>query len=245
MISNRWNRWASCGPRREHVGQVGHVADQVGAQHAAPLPTPYCTSPVFPHNHPAIGSPARAIDYRGPGQPWHRLQMERPWHPRVSMHRRSIRLRGYDYSRPGAYFVTICANTHLFGRVRAGEMVVSEFGAIARDCWTSIPDHFSHVRLDAFVVMPDHVHGILMLRDYPSRTSAIGRIRAGSLGTIVRSFKSVVAARINLLRGARVGGIWQRNFFDEIIRTEADLDRARQYIKDNPARWDPRRSPRP
>ena len=171
--------------------------------------------------------------------------MERPWHPRVSMHRRSIRLRGYDYSRPGAYFITVCANTHLFGRVRAGEMILSGLGEIARDCWTTIPDHFPHVRIDAFVVMPDHIHGILVFGDYASRMPAVGRISAGSLGTIIRSFKSAVASRINLLRDVRFGGIWQRNYFDEIIRTEVDLDRARQYIRDNPARWHRRRSPRP
>src|SRR2546428_2377211 len=80
--------------------------------------------------------------------------MERPWHPRVSMHRRSLRWRGHDYSSPGAYFVTICASSHLFGRVRTGEMLLSRFGEIARQCWVSIPNHFLHVRIDAFVVMP-------------------------------------------------------------------------------------------
>jgi REP element-mobilizing transposase RayT len=107
---------------------------------------------------------------------------------------------------------------------------------------TNTPDHFPHARIDAFVVMPDHLHGILVLRDYASRIPAVGRIRPGSLGTIVRSFKSVVASRINLLREVRFEGIWQRNYFDEIITTEADLDRARQYIRDNPARWDRRRT---
>jgi putative transposase len=163
--------------------------------------------------------------------------MESGWHPRVTMHRRSIRLRGYDYSRPGAYFVTICATTHLFGRVRSGEMILSRFGDIARECWTHIPDHFLHVRTDAFVVMPDHVHGILLLRDHERRISAVGCIRAGSLGAIVRSFKSVVAARVKQLRGGGVGAIWQRNYFDRIIRTAADLDRVRRYIMNNPARW--------
>ena len=183
----------------------------------------------------------REIDYRAPAAPSHHVPMERPWRPRVSMHRRSIRLRGYDYSRPGAYFITICATTHLFGRVRAGETVQSRFGEIACECWKSIPDHFPHVRIDTFVVMPDHVHGILFLSDDDSRLSAVGRISAGSLGTVVRSFKSVVAARVNQLRGARFGGIWQRNFFDQIIRSDADLARARQYIRDNPGRWDRRR----
>ena len=169
-------------------------------------------------------------------------RMERPWHPRVTMHRRSIRLRGHDYGGPGVYLVTVCASSHLFGRVRTSELIVSRLGEIARECWTSIPNHFPHVRIDAFVVMPDHIHGILFLGSRHSHTRAIGRIRPGSLGAVVRSFKSAVAARINALRGARVGGVWQRNYFDQIIRNRADLTRVRRYIFDNPARWDRNRT---
>ncbi len=157
------------------------------------------------------------------------------------MHRRSLRLRGYDYSRPGAYFVTICASSHVFGRVRAGQVILSRCGEIARECWASIPHHFPHVRTDASVVMPDHVHGILLLGDREPRISAIGRISPGSLGTVVRSFKSAVASRINAF-GVRIGGIWQRNYFDRIISTPDDLDSARRYIRDNPARWERNRT---
>ncbi len=106
----------------------------------------------------------------------HRIPMNGPWHPRVSMHRRSIRLRGRDYSAPGTYLVTICACSHLFGRVQTGEMILTRFGKIAGECWTDLANHFSHVHLDAFVVMPDHVHGILVLRRRSARPSAIGRI---------------------------------------------------------------------
>ena len=172
----------------------------------------------------------------------HRVPMDGPWHPRVSMHRRSIRLRGHDYSSPGAYFVTICASSHLFGRVRTGEMILSRFGKIALECWMGIPNHSPHVRIDAFVAMPDHVHGIVFLGDFCPRTHAIGRISPGSLGVVVRSFKSAVASRINALRGARVGGIWQRNYFDRIIRSHDDLDRVRRYIRDNPAQWERNRT---
>ncbi len=174
-------------------------------------------------------------------EPQH-VQMERPWHPRVSMHRRSLRLRGHDYSSPGAYFVTICASSHLFGRVRTADMILSRFGEIARQCWTSIPNHFPHVRIDAFVVMPDHVHGILLLGARYPRTCAIGRISPGSLDAVVRSFKSAVASRINALRGAGVGGIWQRNYFDQVVRNLDDLNRVRRYIRENPARWQRNRS---
>ena len=163
--------------------------------------------------------------------------MGRPWHPRVSTHRQSTRLRGHDYSGPGAYFITICALSHLFGRVRTGEVFLSPFGEIAHECWAEIPDHFPHVRLDAFVVMPDHLHGILILADRALRTRAIGKISPGSLGAVVRSFKSAVTARINSLGDVRREGIWQRNYFDQIIRGRADLDRVRWYVADNPSRW--------
>ena len=165
------------------------------------------------------------------------VTMDRAWHPRVSMHRRSMRLRGYDYTRPGAYFVTICALTHLFGRIRGEQMVLSPLGAIARACWEDIPNHFEYVRVDAYVVMPDHVHGILILRDYRNRVPAIGHVGPGSLGAVVRSFKSAVAARVHAVRGARDHAVWQRNYFDRIIRDKTDLDQVRRYIRENPARW--------
>jgi len=85
--------------------------------------------------------------------------------------------------------------------------------------------------------MPDHVHGILFIADRRLRRQAVGQISPGSLGAIVRSFKAAVASRINCLRGARVGGVWQRNYFDQIIRNRRDWNRIRQYIRDNPARW--------
>ena len=159
------------------------------------------------------------------------------WHPRVSRHRRSIRLRGHDYGSPGAYFVTVCARTNLFGRVHGGAVIPSRYGELTSQCWTEIPRHFPHVRIDAFVVMPDHIHGILFLLRRASSATAVGRISPGSLGAVIRSFKSAVAFRINALRGARVGGIWQRNYYDAILRTHDDLERVRAYIRNNPARW--------
>jgi len=200
----------------------------VGAQHAAPLRHSVHRSP-RENGYPCM-----------PTEP-HPVPMNGQWHPRVSMHRQSIRLHRRDYSAPGTYHVTICACSHLFGRVRTGEMILTRFGKTAAECWTDLPNHFSHVRLDAFVVMPDHLHGILVLGRRSARPSAIGRIGAGSLGAVVRSFKSAVTARINSERGARPGGIWQRNYFDQIIRSRADLDRVRRYIRDNPVRWDRKR----
>jgi putative transposase len=159
------------------------------------------------------------------------------WHPRVTMHRRSIRLRGHDYGSPGAYFVTVCARTHLFGRVHAREVIPSDYGEITANCWREIPSHFPHVRIDVFLVMPDHVHGILFLLKRESSATAVGRLTPGSLGAVIRSFKSAVAFRINSVRGARAGAMWQRNYFDEIIYNRDELERVRSYIRNNPARW--------
>ena len=170
--------------------------------------------------------------------------MDTPWHPRVSMQRRSTRLRTRDYSGPGIYFITICALSHLFGRVRNGGMVLSPFGEIARECWANLPNHFPHVHADEFVVMPDHVHGILFFDPRPARAHAIRRISPGSLGAVVRSFKSAVAARINSIGRRRMSGIWQRNYFDRIIRSRADLDCVRRYVRDNPMRWELNRATR-
>jgi putative transposase len=200
----------------------------VGAQHAAPLPEPHAA-------RKWLGS--QGIGYSRSRRAATIVTMDRAWHPRVSMHRRSMRLPGYDYTRPGAYFVTICALTHLFGRIRGEQMVLSPLGAIARECWEDIPNHFEYVRVDAYVVMPDHLHGILILRDYRNRVPAIGHVGPGSLGAVVRSFKSAVAARVHGVRGTRDHAVWQRNYFDRIIRDKTDLDRVRRYIRENPARW--------
>ncbi len=175
-------------------------------------------------------------------------------------HRRSIRLKGYDYTQPGAYFVTICTHNRepLFGRVVDGEMVLNAFGEIVWACWGEIPDHFPHVELDAFVVMPNHVHGIIWIVDHPGATHAqnvgathaqnVGATHAlplqgprgpvsGSLGAIVGSFKSAVTRRINELRGTPGARVWQRNYYEHIIRNERALNAIRRYIVENPLRW--------
>src|SRR5207237_9344980 len=164
---------------------------------------------------------------------WHRLEDAFS----IGPGRRSIRLRGYDYRRAGAYFITIRATHHLFGCVQNGLMILNDYGRIASECWHSIPDHFAAVSLDAFVVMPDHVHGILLLKGVPNTRAAGGRITAGSLGTIVRSFKSAVTCKINDARGTIGAKVWQRNYYEHVARQSDDLDQIRLYIASNPNRW--------
>jgi len=165
--------------------------------------------------------------------------------------RRSIRLKEYDYGSPGAYFVTVCARrgTCPFGRTVGGRMHLSTWGEIVRQCWTAIPEHFPHTRLDAFCVMPNHLHGITWIvrarRAVPLRDGSVagrqrefGRPVPGSLPTIVRSFKAAMSRRANRLAGA--GGVfaWQRNYWEHVIRDEESLLRIRRYIAGNPLRWD-------
>jgi putative transposase len=167
-------------------------------------------------------------------------------------HRRSIRLRGYNYAQAGAYFVTVCTQNRdcLFGEVMNGEVRLNSFGRIVAECWNAISKHFPNVELDESVVMPNHVHGILVIVDtrvgaqhaapLQRRVDRGGRVNVtpGSLGAIIRSFKSAVTKCINELPNTLISNPWQRNYYEHIIRNERDLERIRQYILDNPADWD-------
>lgn len=155
-------------------------------------------------------------------------------------HRRSIRLRGFDYTQEGAYFVTVCTQNRicLFGEVVGEEMRLNETGVLVQTVWNGLPDHYSHVELDAFVIMPNHVHGVVVLARAgfkPPRTTA-PTTRHG-LPEIVRAFKTFSARRINAMRATPGTSVWQRNYYEHIIRDDAAFDRIRQYIIENPARW--------
>ena len=168
-------------------------------------------------------------------------------------HRRSIRLRGYDYTSGGAYFVTAVTHTRecLFGRIADDELSLNEYGEIALECWLNIPTHCPQADLDAFIVMPNHIHGILVLVDDTAKFSdtlaqeRFGKPVAGSLPTIVRLYKAGVTRRINEMRDGAGMPIWQRNYYEHIIRDDEALNRIRAYIVSNPARWGQIRSNNP
>ena len=163
--------------------------------------------------------------------------------------RRLVRLQGYDYAGLGSYFVTICTQNRgcLFGDIANGEMRLNGFGRTAKASWEEIPAHFPGVEVDTFAVMPNHVHGIIVIaRPTPNPTPRATRAsplrgaagpRRRSIGAIVGSYKSAVSKRINRSRGTAGTPVWQRNYYEHIIRDDADLNRIRQYIWDNPARW--------
>ncbi len=164
----------------------------------------------------------------------------------------SARRPGWDYASPGAYFVTICTHNRqpFFGHIAGGEMRLSPIGETARRFWQEIPGHTAaRVSVDVFVVMPNHVHGIVVIHDDPvavetlqcnvstatdNPMSAISP-RAGSLGAIVRSYKSAVT------RWCRQNGhpefAWQSRFHDHIIRNQREYKRIAAYIIRNPAQW--------
>ncbi len=166
-------------------------------------------------------------------------------------HRRSIRLKGYDYSQAGAYFLTICTYDRacLLGEIIECEMRPNEFGSVVHDYWYELSSHFPHVELDAFVLMPNHVHGIIVIIDTVNTVGAQhaaaplrrgitpNNVVPGSLGAIVRSFKSAVTKRINEMRQTFSVPVWQRNYYEHIIRNEHDRNCIREYILYNPLRW--------
>jgi len=166
--------------------------------------------------------------------------------------RRSIRLKGFDYTRPGAYFVTLCTHNRqcLFGDfvIVDGEVQLNERGGIVTACWNNIPHHFSNITIDAFIVMPNHVHGIIIINDAAvgakhSLNSANASplpptgTQPGSLAAIVQNYKSVSTRKINAVRSAPGHPVWQRNYYEHIIRTDSDLARIRRYIANNPLQW--------
>ena len=158
-------------------------------------------------------------------------------------HRRSVRLRGHDYAAPATYLVTVCTHersplfgTHVNGRVR-----LTDAGAVVCRCWQTIPDHFPGVSLDVWIVMPDHVHGIVRVgrrgdacvapTAIPTLTGVPRGPRPQSLAAIVGSFKSAVTRCLHQ-SGATAGGpVWQRGYYEQIIRDVDGLDRARDYIR--------------
>ena len=155
----------------------------------------------------------------------------------VGGNRKSIRLKGYDYSQPGYYFITICVHggRPLLGRIVGSGLIASPAGLMAKSTWFGLPERFPAARNDSFILMPNHCHGILVLEPQESAN-------ATTLGSVIGAFKSVTTnlychgvAEQNWPRFD--GRLWQRNYFERIIRNEQELNEIRRYIYENPARW--------
>jgi putative transposase len=160
-------------------------------------------------------------------------------------HRRSIRLKGYDYSEAGAYFVTIVTLGRVasFGEVVNGEMRLNRNGEVVQKWWDNIPQHFQNVETGVFVIMPNHVHGIIIIGEKRRGTVPVPQgggtppLREPTLGQIVAYFKYKSTKEINALNNGPVMKLWQRNFYEHIIRNQHDLEQTWLYIESNPAQW--------
>ena len=198
-----------------------------------------------------------------------------PYDPKIH-HRKSIRLKGYDYSQDGLYFVTICCENKVcrFGNIKDGEMYLNEYGKIAYTQWLKLGERFTNCELDDFQIMPNHMHGIIVLNNPVTQTRLVSKNaenntagatlavapndenneiieteRAGAspaptgatLGNIIGAYKSIVAnecLKIYKSKNARMGKLWQRNYYEIIIRNQHSYQRISEYIINNPAKWD-------
>jgi REP element-mobilizing transposase RayT len=159
-------------------------------------------------------------------------------------HRGSIRLKGYDYSSAGAYFVTVCVRNrkHALGSVRNGRVDLSPNGLIVLQAWQYLPQRFPRVTLDAFVVMPDHIHGIIILSGDPPSDNRRDHTRArgtqpGSLPAIMQRLKSLSTQLINKANNTPGQRFWQEDYYEHIVRSDDEMERIRRYIVTNPTRW--------
>ncbi|MBA3874149.1 MAG: transposase [Anaerolineae bacterium] len=154
--------------------------------------------------------------------------------------RRSPRLQSYDYSQEGAYFVTICTHHRepLFGKIQSGELSLSAMGNAAFEDWQKIPSHYPSVELDGFVVMPNHIHGIIFLVGEGFIPPAVATPpKSIYLSQVIAGYKAGVTRQINRIN-SYTSSIWQRSFHDHIIRSEPELNHIRHYVANNPSLWE-------
>lgn len=166
--------------------------------------------------------------------------------------RKSIRLNGYDYASEGLYFLTLCCymNQHLFGKVIKGQMQLNNAGKVAYALWLEIPKHFPEVKLHDFVVMPNHIHGIIEIVNGDSKVDSMklveqhsiavkqkGLLRSPSrtIGSIVRGYKIGVTKWFR--QNSFVEVVWLRNYYEHIIRDDEAYNNISQYIRNNPRKW--------
>jgi REP element-mobilizing transposase RayT len=175
--------------------------------------------------------------------------INKPKYDAIIHHRRSIRLPHYDYAQPRGYFIALCTQNRacLFGDIIKGKMVLNDAGIMVEKCWNEIPQHFANVILDEHAIMPNHFHGIIIIvgagLSRPilnnGREGNEGREdRAPTVGNIVAYFKYQSTKHINIIHNGGFQKLWQRNYYERVIRGEKELFEMRQYIINNPANWE-------
>ena len=154
-------------------------------------------------------------------------------------HRRSIRLKGYDYSQSGGYFVTLCTRNRecLFGEIVDEHIKLSDLGRIVAKCWQWLAEQYPYVQLDEWIVMPNHFHGIILITNERRGGSRTAPTKRKPLGRIIGAFKTVSNKQINEYRRTPHPSVWQRNYCEHVIRNEIDLEEIREYIENNRAKW--------
>ena len=178
--------------------------------------------------------------------------MSKNYNPKIH-HRQSMRLKDYDYSQDGYYFVTICAKNKVeyFGEIQNGKMILNEYGEIVANEWIETKNIRKNVKLDEFIVMPNHIHGIVIIDNNNCRgvlqyaPTALHAFQSPSnnLGAVVRGFKSAVTKQINQIQvrvycNTPLSFQWQKSFYDHIVRNEKSLSKIREYIRNNPLKWE-------
>ena len=163
--------------------------------------------------------------------------------------RKRQRLKGYEYAQNGAYFITVCVRNVgngfkpflELGNITNGTVTLNDLGQIVQTCWSDLPNHYLNIILDTFIIMPDHVHGILFIENdnacarngfkpFPTKTHG--------LSEIMRGFKTFSSRRINEFTNKSPEFHWQKSYYDRIIRNDKELHDIRQYIENNPLKWD-------
>jgi len=164
--------------------------------------------------------------------------------------RKPNRLRNFDYSDNGWYFVTVCAHKrqNMFGGIEKEKMILNQYGKIAKQCWSNIPKHYANVEIDEFTIMPNHVHGIVIIHNSNQR---VGNKNFCSLQNENIPWQTKLSKSLSsIIRGFKIGVTeyyhndnlhifaWQKSFYDHIIRNEYSLFRIREYIRNNPINWE-------
>jgi putative transposase len=163
-------------------------------------------------------------------------------------HRRSIRLQEFDYSQAGMYYITICSanRNNILGNISNDEMILNEWGRAAAEEWMRTAKIRPTVELDEFVIMPNHLHGIVILLDKECQNDHLhqslvhekfGKPTSNSIPTIVRGYKAAVTRRINILRGNTNIAVWQPGYYENIIRNYSAYEKIKEYTANNPAHW--------
>ncbi len=158
-------------------------------------------------------------------------------------HRRSIRLPEYDYSQEGAYYVTMCTQErkYVFGEISDGKMDLNKYGKIVDQFWQDIVERYDGIVLDTFVIMPNHVHAIIIIiGDAICRgevTSPLRKPRKHTIGQVLAYYKYQTTKIINQINDSPGRRVWQRNYYEHIIRNEKTLNKMREYICNNPLYW--------